>query len=204
MNAGRRGGLGPSNGAAAPRGMLLIAVAVVIGVLLLWKGLDPGPGPELVGPSEANEVTTTTAATEDTTPDGEPTDVTTPDGEPADTTTTTLFPQVTVAPNEVTVLVANGSGFSGAAGTTTDLLKPHGYVTLAPANAEPTDDSGIYYRSGMANEARAIQEILVPGDPTVLSLIPVTGLAVPASTVDRVDEADVVVILGADGLIYEG
>ncbi len=42
MSNGRRskgGGLGPSNAAAAPRGVLLIVVAVALGVLLLWKGL---------------------------------------------------------------------------------------------------------------------------------------------------------------------
>ena len=44
MNARRRGGLGPSNAAAAPRAFLLIAVAAVIGLVLLWKGLDSTPG----------------------------------------------------------------------------------------------------------------------------------------------------------------
>ena len=38
------GGLGPSNAAAAPRALLLIAVAVVLGLVLLWKGLDTTPG----------------------------------------------------------------------------------------------------------------------------------------------------------------
>ena len=47
MSNGKRGkksgvGLGPSNGSAAPRGIILIVVAVVLGVLLLWKGID-GP-----------------------------------------------------------------------------------------------------------------------------------------------------------------
>ena len=45
MNVGRGGGgLGPSNAAAAPRAFLLIAVAVVLGLVLLWKGLDDTPG----------------------------------------------------------------------------------------------------------------------------------------------------------------
>ena len=38
------GGLGPSNAAAAPRALLLIAVAVILGLILLWKGLDTTPG----------------------------------------------------------------------------------------------------------------------------------------------------------------
>ena len=40
------GGLGPSNKAAAPRALLLIAVAVIIGLVLLWKGVDTTPGTE--------------------------------------------------------------------------------------------------------------------------------------------------------------
>ena len=38
------GGLGPSNAAAAPRALLIIAVAVILGLVLLWKGLDTTPG----------------------------------------------------------------------------------------------------------------------------------------------------------------
>ncbi|MDE0927443.1 MAG: LytR C-terminal domain-containing protein [Acidimicrobiales bacterium] len=204
MSNGRRskgGGLGPSNAAAAPRGVLLIVVAVALGVLLLWKGL--GASEFAVTPAAEETVTTTTAdVTTDTGVDGEPTTVTGIDGEPIETTTTTLFPTVTaLPPNEVTVLVANGSGIGGAAGTITDLLKPEGYVTLAPANAEPTGVSGIYYRTGKADEAREVMEVLAPGDPMLIKILPEGGLAVPDETQERVVEADIVVILGSDGLI---
>ncbi len=44
MNVGRRsGGLGPSNAAATPRALLIVGVAVAIGLLMLWKGLDSSP-----------------------------------------------------------------------------------------------------------------------------------------------------------------
>ena len=44
MNAGARGGgLVPSNAAAMPRAALLVGVAVAIGLLMLWKGLDDSP-----------------------------------------------------------------------------------------------------------------------------------------------------------------
>ena len=44
MNVGARsGGLGPSNAAAMPRAALLVGVAVAIGLLMLWKGLDDSP-----------------------------------------------------------------------------------------------------------------------------------------------------------------
>ena len=56
MNVGRGGGgLGPRSAAAAPRAFLLIAVAVVLGLVLLWKGLDDTPGlrPLVDGGAEA-------------------------------------------------------------------------------------------------------------------------------------------------------
>ena len=50
MSNGRRcrrseSNLGPSNEAAAFHGIILIVVASVLGILLLWKGID-GPNPE--------------------------------------------------------------------------------------------------------------------------------------------------------------
>ena len=36
-------GIAPSNTSAAPRAFLLIFVAVVLGVVILWKGLDDDP-----------------------------------------------------------------------------------------------------------------------------------------------------------------
>ena len=232
MAAGRGGGgLGPSNGAAAPRALLLIVVAVLLGAALLWKGLDDGT--DLVSDQP---VPTTTATTGDGTPDdgtgdGTPDDgtdlvsdqpvptttATTGDGTPDDgtgdgtpddgtggTTTSTLFPTITEPPSEVQVLVANGSGTARAAGSVTELLVPKGYATLAPANAQPTDSTMIFFRPGMVAEARAVMELLAPDSPDLLAQIPPTGLAVAESALDRLEAADIVVILGADGRIHNG
>ena len=226
MAAGRGGGgLGPSNGAAAPRALLLIVVAVLLGAALLWKGLDDGT--DLVSDQP---VPTTTATTGDGTPDdgtgdgtpddgtgdGTPDDGTgagtpddgTGDGTPDDgtggTTTSTLFPTITEPPSEVQVLVANGSGTARAAGDVTELLVPKGYATLAPANAQPTDSTMIFFRPGMVAEARAVMELLAPDSPDLLAQIPPTGLAVAENALDRLESADIVVILGADGRIHNG
>ena len=52
MSAARsRGGLGPSNAAAAPRAFLLIAVAVIVGLVMLWKGLDSSPSAQTSAPA---------------------------------------------------------------------------------------------------------------------------------------------------------
>ena len=208
MAAGRGGGgLGPSNGAAAPLALLLIVVAVLLGAALLWKGLDDGT--DLVSDQP---VPTTTATTGDGTPDdgtgdGTPDDGTgdgTPDDGTGGTTTSTLFPTITEPPSEVQVLVANGSGTARAAGSVTELLVPKGYATLAPANAQPTDSTMIFFRPGMVAEARAVMELLAPDSPDLLAQIPPTGLAVAENALDRLESADIVVILGADGRIHNG
>ena len=208
MAAGRGGGgLGPSNGAAAPRALLLIVVAVLLGAALLWKGLDDGT--DLVSDQPTP---TTTAPTGDGTPDdgtgdGTPDDGAgdgTPDDGTGGTTTSTLFPTITEPPSEVQVLVANGSGTARAAGSVTELLVPKGYATLAPANAQPTDSTMIFFRPGMVAEARAVMELLAPDSPDLLAQIPPTGLAVAENALDRLEAADIVVILGADGRIHNG
>ncbi|MCH2412209.1 MAG: LytR C-terminal domain-containing protein, partial [Acidimicrobiales bacterium] len=121
-----------------------------------------------------------------------------------DTTTSTLFPTITEPPSEVQVLVANGSGTARAAGSVTQLLVPKGYATLPPANAQPTDSTMIFFRPGMVAEARAVMEILAPDSPDLLAQIPPTGLAVAENALDRLESADIVVILGADGRIHNG
>ena len=80
----------------------------------------------------------------------------------------------------------------------TGVLSPAGYTTLPPANATPTDASGIYYRSGYSGDARAVMDIVAPGNPDLLLPLPPGGLDVPDGTLDRVADANVVVILGAD------
>jgi len=208
MNARRRGGLGPSNAAAAPRAFLLIAIAVVIGLVLLWKGLDSTPGTvapadvSAVAEQSADEPTPTTeapAASGDARVD-EPAPTT---EAPAPTTTEDLFPEPTYAPNEVKVLVANGSGVSGAAGKVTDMLSPLGWAMESPANADKTSASGIYYKTGYAHNARLIQDHFGE-DPSILSQFPASGLSVPDSSLDRVDNADIVIILGSDLAIQGG
>ena len=140
------GGLGPSNTAAAPRALLLIAVAVILGLILLWKGLDTTPGitvpPEATDDGSAESVGMVEEGPADLPMADEPVATTTP--AQTTTTTTTFAPAPTRPPNQVRVLVANGSGVRRGASDVTDVLRPAGYTNLPPANATPTDTSGIY------------------------------------------------------------
>ena len=212
-----RGGIGPSNAAAAPRALLLIVVAVLLGAALLWKGLDDGTAPAVQDASPTTTVASDDGSGDAASGDGSGDDGSGDDGSGGDgsgdgtagsgdgtTTTSTLFPTVTEPPSEVQVLVANGSGIPRGAGTVTELLVPKGYATLPPANAQPTEATMIYFRPGMVNEARAVMEILAPDSPDLLAQIPPTGVAVAENAVDRLEAADIVVILGADERIYSG
>jgi len=238
MAAGRGGtGLGPSNSATAPRALLLIVVAVLLGTALLWKGLDDGvslsddrSSPTTAEPAEDRNGDGTGDGSGDGTGDGSG-DGTgdgsgdgtgdgsgdgTGDGSGDGTgdgsgdgvteTTSTLFPTVTEAPSDVQVLVANGSGTARAAAAVTQLLVPKGYSTLPPANAQPTDTTMIYFRPGMGLEARAVMDLLAPDSPDLLAQIPPTGLAsgLAENALDRLETADIVVILGADDRIHNG
>ena len=209
MNTRRSAGLSPSNAAAAPRAFLMIAIAVVIGLVLLWKGLDSSPG--TVAPAVRDATVAGSSIGEDLTdetqPDvgsGTPTDlVTTSAAEPAITTTTTEIPRPTRPPNEVKVLVANGSGVSGAAGKVTDMLSPLGWAMESPANADKTSVRRIYYKSSYSVDANTIQEYFGE-DPDIILDFPTGGLDVPDGTLDRVENADIVIILGSDLAIQGG
>ncbi len=195
-------GITPSNASAAPRAFLLIFVAVVIGFVVLWKGLDDDlqttgsdvsnlseqvtqniqQEPADLPPLDVPQISTTTVAVIET------------------TTTTSLPPLPTKPPSTVKVLVLNGSGVGGAAGAVTNLLKPHGYTTLSPANGNVGEKSWVYYRPEFSPDAKGITDILGIM-PDLLVPFP-EELSVPDGSVDRVDTAHVIVFLGSDKEIY--
>jgi len=196
-------GIAPSNTSAAPRAFLLIFVAVVLGIVILWKGLDDDPQkassitssssdvaaqileeqPADLPPLDVSEISTTTVAVVET------------------TTTTSSPPLPTRPPNTVTVLVLNGSGVSGAAGAVTNLLKPHGYTTLSPANGNKDEKSWVYYKPDFSPDAKGVTDVLGIM-PDLLTSFPTNGLSVPEGSMDRVSGANIIVFLGSDKEIY--
>jgi len=117
------------------------------------------------------------------------------------TTTTTQPPLPTKPPSTVKVLVLNGSGVGGAAGAVTNLLKPHGYTTLSPANGNKDEKSWVYYKPEFSPDAKGVTDVLEIM-PDLLTSFPTNGLSVPEGSMDRVSNADVIVFLGSDKEIY--
>ncbi|HWH35960.1 MAG TPA: LytR C-terminal domain-containing protein [Acidimicrobiales bacterium] len=161
---------------AVLRGVALIVVAVVLGIVLLQATDDPLPLDTAGGDGEpgVTEATTTTAAS------------------PALPTTTTP-PVTALDPSTITVLVANGAGIAGLAGDVTELVDEAGFVTATPTDVRAgasAEESTVYYTPGFEEAASAVAEVLDPV-PSVAPLPdppPVSDLA----------GANVVVVAGPD------
>ena len=108
----------PARSASPVRGVVLVAVAVVIGFFVLRALDDTGAGPA--------DVATSPGATEPAAEGGEG------GGDPAPDTT--AAPEAR-PPSEVVVLVANASGVQGAAGAQSAELQGGGYQVAPETNA---------------------------------------------------------------------
>ncbi len=195
---------GESNSGAAVRGLLLVLVAVVVGVLLLRSVDDP----------DDTTVTDTAppAAPGDTLPTATEAPTPTSAAESGAAPVATVAPAVTAAPAtdttsagaepfqprpaaEVSVQVANSTTVRGAAGRLTDRFKTLSYITKTPTNyvGTPIDRTRIYYQPGSLLEARAIAGVLeLDADNDVFPM-----LADP-SAVQGFETPDVLVALGTD------
>ena len=172
-------GNGASN--AGARGALLLAVAVILGIVLLQQFDTPSI------------------------PSGQVSATSIPEDEPDETTTTrrvglTTVPQVPTtaararAKADVKVLVANGAGLRGLGAQTTNALRERGYTnTAAPTDATSTvDRTAIQYAEGYEAEARELAGVLS------LPATVVTRLASPPVAAADLDDAKLLVILGVD------
>jgi hypothetical protein len=125
------------------RGAVLIAAAVLLGIVLLGKGLDSGfvnTGDDAGSVGSGDSGDGGTSETGPTTPDGTP---------------------VTRPPAEVTVWVLNGGGPTGTATNGTQLVANAGYATVGAANApEDVPQSTIYYVEGYQADAAAVAALL--------------------------------------------
>lgn len=133
-------GLERPTGGALMRGVALIAIAVVLGIVLL-QATDSAPFDDAADGD--GDATTTTSA-------------------PGEAPTTTTTAAANRPPGSVTVLVANGSGVSGAATRVSATVTAGGFQTSEPANAESVQRSVSYFAPGFEAEARAVAALFTP------------------------------------------
>jgi hypothetical protein len=160
---------------ASIRGIAILAVAVVLGFLLLG------------GSDELSLSTTSKSSADD--PVTTTTEFTVPD-QAAPTTAPPPGAGVVKPPAEVKVIVLNGSGglAKGVAGSSTTKLGELGYQTLEPDNASAREVTVVQFAAGFQPNAEAIK--------TALGLSGTVEL-MEAPTADAKD-ANVVVVLGQD------
>lgn len=184
----------------AVRGAALVAVAVLLGALVLGWGLDD-PVPGLIGTtgSAAADVDTPEPSFED-----EGLDDAFPET-PEETAVVIVPPAVPVPPplspvhnsSEVSVQVANAAGINGLAGGFSDRLQARNYVTRTPANADVRVDSVIYFEAGYDGDADAILREVFNAPNVRSELMPV-----PRPPVDPEDAngSNILLIVGSDDL----
>ncbi len=221
FHAADDGSLARSTGGAAARGAMLIALAIVIGLVLLMFALND-PGTEV---ASVDDETEEVADDESTDEDGGDTDAGVVAVDPVDTgadsgdtdtgadvtdgSETESIPEepiestgVARPASEVNVLVANGVGTAGIAGGTASVLVADGYIGVA-ADAPNTSTSVILYKPGFDADALAVASILGAGPDVVQPAAADGSIPVNQNALDdgRADAANVVVIIGTDGAI---
>ena len=153
---------------AFARGTGLVAVALVLGIVLLqWSD-----------------------ASTDAAAGGEPPVLGTPVA-PPETTTTTAAPAGPRAPVEVAVLVLNATGKNQQAAPMSQRLAVVGYRTLTPGNASRRPDSVVLCRPGLDQEAAAL--VAATGLPATTGVLDDDA----AAGMEGAAEADCVVIIGS-------
>lgn len=187
QHAAEDSSFGRSAGGAMARGLVLIIVAVLLGVVLLNATDEPF--------TTADD---RSAAGSDRDRDGgavddEADDVGGVDDDVTAETTPTTDVAASRPPGEVTVLVANGSGVAGAAARFSEQVAASGYVTAEPANMRGgarAEASVVYYTEGYEAEAAALAATLSP--------VPVVEALPEPAPVDDLRGATVLLVLGPD------
>jgi hypothetical protein len=173
QHAADDGSFGRSAGGAMARGIVLILVAVLLGVVLLNATDAREPHERAASSDDDDRGTTPTTEPADTT---EPTDTTLPEARD---------------PAEVTVFVVNGSGVRGAAARVTETLRASNYVTTEPGNApEVAESSRVYFTPGYEADAAAVASLLTP--PPAVEAMP------DPAPVEDLRGAQIVVVIAAD------
>lgn len=172
-HAANDGSFGRSAGNAALRGGALLAIAAILGIVLLNAADDNDAfSPVTAGGDSGNGGASVTTAA------------------PAGTTTSSSTVPLRPAA-EVKVLAANGTAVRGLAGQVKDRLRAFGYNALAPTDVtkKPVAKSVVYFATGYEGEARQIAE--------QLEIASVAPMPQPVPVVN-LQSANVLVVVGTD------
>lgn len=180
QHASDDGSFARSAGGAGARGLALLAVALLLGIVLLNATDADPPGATLSSRGDSD----TAGGPDDDDADGQ--------GTGASTTVTLAAPTTAPAraPADVKTLVANASSTKGAAGGASERLKGLGYNALAPTNATSVPDSSVFFMPGFDRDAAAIA--------AALQLPPATVKPLPAPPPFDTKDANVIVVLGTN------
>jgi LytR cell envelope-related transcriptional attenuator len=169
MQTTERPPTGSPRGTSPARGVVLVAVAVVLGFFVL-RAIDDtgGSAPDIESEAPAGE--------------GEAAPPETPD---------TTAPPTTRPPAEVTVLVANASGVTGAAAEQTDIIAGAGYATVEPTDApQQSDTTQVLAAEGFEADAAALA--------TAIGATPEAVQPMPEPPPLELGGAQVLILLGTD------
>ncbi|MCB0974797.1 MAG: LytR C-terminal domain-containing protein [Actinobacteria bacterium] len=193
------------------RGALLIGFAIVLAWLLL-QFTDPSRGAdsEPVAQSPQTTATTTTDDNDTITIQTNPSlstvtisasTTTLADDDTATQTTesATQGPPSGKAPGETAILVLNGTGEAGAAGTLAATLEKSGYDVLTAANAATqVDQTWVYYNPSTISDADARVAAKAIGEAMAESEVKFEALNGQTLSSDSNEEgdADIIVVIG--------
>jgi hypothetical protein len=200
------GSFGRSVASAGGRGAILVAIAVVVGIVLLITS-DDGDQALITADGELTEVhvaddvvggsTGSTGTTASTLP-GETT--TTPPATTEDGSTVSTAPPV-IDRTQIRVIVYNAAGVQGIAGAQSDELRTLGYAVADPATSDTQlADTRIYAVAGKEPACEAVktdvQTINTEVDLTALIVQPADPATTPVTGYDGL--ADCIVVIGQD------
>jgi hypothetical protein len=185
--SGGSGGFGKSLTFSVGRGLLLIAVAIIIGVVLL----------QLVDDGSTNSKNTSATSTTATT------------AAKASTTTTTANNTGTTGgltpTNQLSVVVLNGTGITGTAASVSSKLgaAPLSYKMLTAGNTTKVTGNTVYYTGNLSGEAAAMATAVNAATQGVTGVSNETKVAPMPNPIPKdwqstdVSKAQLVVIVGA-------
>jgi len=196
--------LNRSGGNPASRGGPLVAVAVVVGLLLLWRGgigdsgsADPVPDQSAAPDQDSSDAVDDSTGTVDSVSESDAGDSTATE----DTTTSSVAVPTTRPVAEVRVAVANGVGEAGLAGSRSQVLGVLGYSTVAvDAASEGIETSIVYYIDGYEADAAGVAEALgATSDVIRTAPAELASLVNGPDAASKIADFHIVAVLGTDG-----